>query len=75
MAFAGNCGIEVHLDSQQVSKSGSHQAPEKTFRLSDFQTSTLANLFSEELGLVIEYLPKNEKKILAALRSRKYLAG
>jgi phosphoribosylformylglycinamidine synthase len=40
-------------------------------RRPNFQTSILAALFSEELGLVIEYLPKNEKKILAELTKQK----
>jgi phosphoribosylformylglycinamidine synthase len=44
MAFAGNCGIEIELNSK------------------------LFLLFSEELGLVIEYLPKNEGEIFSILK-------
>jgi phosphoribosylformylglycinamidine synthase len=48
MAFAGNCGIDVHL--------GEH-------RLGD----EISPLFSEELGLVIEYLPSHEAQIISVL--------
>ncbi|MDP3111749.1 MAG: phosphoribosylformylglycinamidine synthase [Thermodesulfovibrionales bacterium] len=79
MAFAGNCGMEVNLDSQEVRKSASQEgsklasleAQEKTSAFPNFRTSSLEALFSEELGLVIEYLPKNEKKIFAELEKKK----
>ena len=80
MAFSGNCGIEMNLDSQEVRKSGllsdspearSREVQKKTSALPSFSTSALASLFSEELGLVIEYLPKNEKKIFAELKKQK----
>ncbi|MFA5847196.1 MAG: phosphoribosylformylglycinamidine synthase [Thermodesulfovibrionales bacterium] len=71
MAFSGNCGMEINLDSQQVSKSASLEVQEKATALPRYRTSALASLFSEELGLVIEYLPGNEKKILAKLKKQK----
>ncbi|MDP2279373.1 MAG: phosphoribosylformylglycinamidine synthase subunit PurQ, partial [Nitrospirota bacterium] len=55
MAFSGNCGIEVEMQDAGCR----------------MQDEILALLFSEELGLVIEYLPKNEKKILAELTKQK----
>jgi phosphoribosylformylglycinamidine synthase len=48
MAFAGNCGIEIHL--QHRAEGTEHGA-------------AIPLLFSEELGMVIEHLPKHEKKI------------
>ncbi len=45
MAFAGNCGIDIHVRARHA----------------------LPLLFSEELGLVIEYLPGNQDKITALL--------
>jgi len=65
MAFAGNCGIEINIGQTPphplLAKGGSEGGV----------VSALASLFSEELGLVIEYLPKNEKKILAELKKQK----
>lgn len=46
MAFAGNCGIEIDLDTQ---------------------VDPIAALFSEELGLAIEYLPSEEANIFSVL--------
>ncbi|MDP3048468.1 MAG: phosphoribosylformylglycinamidine synthase [Thermodesulfovibrionales bacterium] len=72
MAFSGNCGIEVNLDSAEERKSRSAEVVKtSTSELPSLRTSALASLFSEELGLVIEYLPKNEKKILAELKKQK----
>ncbi len=48
MTFAGNCGLEINLD-----EIASPQTCNDIFRL----------FFSEELGLVVEYLPENEEKI------------
>ncbi len=50
MAFAGNCGLEINL-----------QMPAK-FKEDDI----FAVLFSEESGLIIEYLSENEKKVISA---------
>ena len=61
MAFAGNCGMEINLRGQDKSESG----------IQNPGPPELPVLFSEELGLVIEYLPKNEKKILAGLKKQK----
>ena len=55
MAFGGNCGLEVNLEVRsQKSKVKSERKINQTIPI----------LFSEELGLVIEYLPENEKKII-----------
>ncbi len=48
MAFAGNCGIDVNLESETG--------------------DAIAPLFSEELGLVVEYRPSNESLIRSVLQ-------
>jgi phosphoribosylformylglycinamidine synthase len=53
MAFAGNCGIEVDIPT--LSKNEQREA-------------VLPLLFSEELGIVIEYLPENENEISETLK-------
>ncbi len=55
MAFAGNCGIEVNIiqDSEKMVQN---------------TNTALHVLFSEELGLVIEYLPENEDTIFRTLQ-------
>jgi phosphoribosylformylglycinamidine synthase len=55
MAFAGNCGIEINIeDRRQESEVRSHEY-------------FIPYLFTEELGLVIEYLPENENEIISGL--------
>jgi len=71
MAFSGNCGIEVTLDSLEVGMLGSRKVQRKTSALPHFRSSALALLFSEELGMVIEYFPKNEKEIISRLKKDK----
>ncbi len=61
MAFAGNCGIEI--DIQRSAEVLTTTASE----FEGFSPSALPLLFSEELGLVIEYLPDDEEKIRAML--------
>ncbi len=71
MAFAGNCGIEANVESPGARRRGSAEAAANVLETSDlpyFRSSSLSVLFSEELGLVIEYLPENEGKITAALK-------
>ena len=53
MAFAGNCGIEINIEGQGARGKGQE----------------IPLLFSEEAGLVIEYLPANEKRITDALKT------
>lgn len=50
MAFAGNCGLEIDLKTQNMIQ--------KT-------EDILAAFFSEEAGLIIEFMPKDEKDIIA----------
>jgi phosphoribosylformylglycinamidine synthase len=56
MAFSGNCGIDIEIS--HVEKNPEHGAG-------------ISMLFSEELGMVIEYLPENEEKIVSALKGSK----
>jgi phosphoribosylformylglycinamidine synthase len=57
MAFSGNCGIDIELGV----KVSELQADNRTI---------LATLFSEELGLAIEYLPEDEGKITSVLNEK-----
>ena len=63
MAFAGNCGIDITINppSPPFTKGGQ----------GGITNSALPSLFSEELGLVVEYLPKNEKEIISRLKKNK----
>src|SRR3989338_5072811 len=58
MAFSGNCGIEININQKSEVRS---QKPEEEI---------MGTLFSEELGLVIEYLPENESEIIAQLKKQ-----
>jgi phosphoribosylformylglycinamidine synthase len=57
MCFSGNCGIEVDcfIHGDTVVTDGIGGAPEVPF------------LFSEELGLVLEYLPEDEESVTGIL--------
>jgi phosphoribosylformylglycinamidine synthase len=59
MAFGGNCGIEINIEGPEVNSHHS-EAEEEDYKLS--------LLFSEELGIVIEYLPEKEEIITGILR-------
>ena len=68
MAFGGNCGIKINmtqdLESRGISlnpDSGGQNQPPMDY------DSLLSLLFSEELGVVFEYLPENEENISAIL--------
>jgi phosphoribosylformylglycinamidine synthase len=54
MAFGGNCGLDINI------------IPPNGLPLTSY--SILSLLFSEELGLVIEYLPESEQKITDAVK-------
>ncbi len=56
MAFAGNCGMEVNLSQQSGVKN------------QELEKNIIPMLFSEELGLVIEYLPENEDIVASILK-------
>jgi phosphoribosylformylglycinamidine synthase len=87
MAFSGNCGMEVTMhdtgctmqENEDVipAKAGIQRAKELDSRLhGNDGLKVLSNeiipiLFSEELGLIIEYLPKNEKAIISRLKKDK----
>ncbi len=64
MAFGGNCGMKINLKF----KSQKSKVKSKTKI-----NQTIPILFSEELGLVIEYLPENEEKILSILKKHNVL--
>jgi phosphoribosylformylglycinamidine synthase len=64
MAFGGNCGIEINIKGPEVNSHHS-EAEEDDYKLS--------LLFSEELGLVIEYLPEKEEIVTRILRDTSVL--
>ncbi len=53
MAFSGNCGVEISTEAREAGSSETHSA--------------CSYLFSEELGLVIEYMPEDEDRITSLL--------
>lgn len=55
MAFAGNCGIEMTLKGQRASDNE--------------QEEIISNLFSEELGLIIEYLTDKEDEVISIFKN------
>jgi len=65
MAFGGNCGIKIQIQNkkcrmQEGKKSGIYTPSANNF---------LSVLFSEETGMVIEYMPENENEIVSILNS------
>ena len=67
MAFAGNCGMEIDV-SAEAGKRGSGEAKDGVSELSSLPYFVLPNLFSEELGLVFEYMPETEEEIISILK-------
>ncbi|MGB9715147.1 MAG: phosphoribosylformylglycinamidine synthase [Thermodesulfovibrionales bacterium] len=60
MAFGGNCGMEINLkEEKDIEK----------YSASDNQHTVLPLLFSEELGIVLEYLPENEDEIISVFKN------
>ncbi len=57
MAFSGNCGLDINLE--QKADNRRHKT----------ENEIIAMLFSEELGLVIEYLIENDNEIISILKS------
>ena len=55
MAFSGNCGLEMNFELR--------------IKGQELMKEIISLLFSEELGLVIEYLPENEHEIISILKS------
>jgi len=75
MAFGGNCGIVVNIKSEVRSQKSEQEvkkirsSEDKKSQLHTLSTSqVLYLLFSEELGMVIEYLPEKEGRITEVLR-------
>lgn len=69
MAFSGNCGLEIDLTppTPPLAKGGSEGGVSLT-KAAVSGMDVLAPLFSEELGLVIEYLPGHEDQISSSLK-------
>ena len=77
MAFSGNCGIEINIGSQnteQRAKSKEHGTWNKEPRTQNPEPRTqiggiFSILFSEELGLAIEYLSDKEGEVTSILKN------
>ncbi len=57
MAFSGNCGIDIELTKQKEEGRGTID-----------ENNVISLLFSEEAGMVIEYLPEHENQISNILK-------
>ena len=62
MAFGGNCGLAINLDATSPPHPPLGTGGQRG------GSPELCLLFSEELGIVIEYLPENENRITGILR-------
>jgi len=67
MAFAGNCGMEIKI-SAEAGKRESGDAKDGVSELSSIPSFVLPHVFSEELGLVFEYMPEKEEEIISILK-------
>ena len=68
MAFGGNCGIEININPSltlPLPRGGLGRGSYSEFRT---PTTEISLLFSEELGVVIEYLSENEDVITGILK-------
>ncbi len=59
MAFGGNCGLEIDIKESEFKE-------KRSVPLS--LNPELSILFSEELGIVIEYLPEKEEEIISVFK-------
>jgi len=66
MAFGGNCGVDVNIEDEKMRRD--EVLNSSSSQLLNFLTSVISLLFSEELGVVIEYLSKNEDAITGILK-------
>ncbi len=65
MAFGGNCGLEVNINNAERRLQNAGYSKIRNPK------SAIPLLFSEEIGLLIEYLPKNENRIKGILNNKK----
>jgi phosphoribosylformylglycinamidine synthase len=70
MAFGGNCGIEINIESDLPPHPPLPKGGRRGGANSEISNphSAISLLFSEELGLLIEYLPNNENRITGILK-------
>jgi len=66
MAFGGNCGIDINIEDEKIRRD--EVLNSSSSQLLNFLTSVISLHFSEELGVVIEYLSKNEDVITGILK-------
>lgn len=69
MAFSGNCGFDVKIgDGVEARIPEAAKISAVISELPDLQSPILPVLFAEEAGMVIEYLPEEEARVLAVLK-------
>jgi phosphoribosylformylglycinamidine synthase len=70
MVMSGNCGAEIDLmaNAGASAKAGASANVQENSDTGNGKGSILAKLFSEELGLLIEYMPVKQQDILAIIK-------
>ncbi len=75
MAFAGNCGLEINLPASNNSSENSSRNSSRNYSENYPENSktkiddALSQLFSEELGLVIEVAPEHEEQVVERFKA------
>ncbi|MCX5716914.1 MAG: phosphoribosylformylglycinamidine synthase [Nitrospirae bacterium] len=69
MAFSGNCGMEISFESGNDTSCQIATPSARNDNIKGFLDEIVALLFSEELGLVVEYLPEKEEEIISLLKN------
>ncbi|MBI4653605.1 MAG: phosphoribosylformylglycinamidine synthase [Nitrospirae bacterium] len=70
MAFAGNCGMEIEINQNTEHRTqNTENPPSPPFDKGGMGGFVLPLLFSEELGLAIEYLPEKEDEVFSVLKN------
>jgi phosphoribosylformylglycinamidine synthase len=68
MAFGGNCGIEIQMMQDAGYRMQDKKSRNRASCIMNRESGPISLLFSEELGLVIEYFPEKEGRITEVLR-------
>lgn len=68
MAFGGNCGLEINLIHDTGSKMQGNEYREGVSGFISLPSDSITLLFSEELGMIIEYITEKEEQIKSKLQ-------
>jgi phosphoribosylformylglycinamidine synthase len=71
MAFGGNCGLEINMIQDARYRMQDKKSKNRASCIVHRASNIIPILFSEELGMVIEYLPENEQEIVSLLKQQK----